>query len=90
MAVFEERAVASRCWNDARCERVDESLPVANETILAAIRLLIEKAGILAEPSGAAGIAALMEIGARFQGAAVVCVITGSNLDPRLVSRLAG
>lgn len=69
---------------------VDEILPVADETILAAIRLLIEKAGILAEPSGAAGIAALMEIGARFQGAAVVCVITGSNLDPKLVSRLAG
>ena len=69
---------------------VDEILPVADETILAAIRLLIEKAGILAEPSGAAGIAALMEIGARFHGAAVVSVITGSNLDPKLLSRLAG
>jgi hypothetical protein len=34
--------------------------------------------------------AALMEHRARFQGAAVVSVITGSNADPRLLPRLAG
>ena len=37
-----------------------------------------------------AGIAALMQHRARFQGAAVACVITGSNADPRLLARLAG
>ena len=69
---------------------VDEIAAVADETLLAAMRLLLETAGVLAEPSGAAGIAALMEHRARFQGAAVACVITGSNADPRLLARLAG
>lgn len=65
---------------------VDEILPVSDDTMLAAMRLLAEQAGVLAEPSGAAGIAALMEHRARFQGAAVVSVITGSNVDPKLTS----
>jgi threonine dehydratase len=69
---------------------VDEILPVSDDTMLAAMRLLAERAGVLAEPSGAAGIAALMEHRARFQGAAVVSVITGSNLDPKLLPRLVG
>lgn len=69
---------------------VDEIVEVGEEALLAAIRLLIERAGVLAEPSGAAGIAALMEHRARFRGAAVGAIITGSNLDPRLLPRLAG
>jgi threonine dehydratase len=69
---------------------VDEILPVADDTMLAAMRLLLEKAGVLAEPSGAAGIAALMEHRSRFAGAAVVSVITGSNVDPKLLQRLTG
>jgi threonine dehydratase len=51
---------------------------------------LLERAGILAEPSGAAGVAALMEHRSRFAGAAVVSVITGSNIDPNLLQRLTG
>jgi threonine dehydratase len=69
---------------------VDEILPVSDDTMLAAMRLLADRAGLLAEPSGAAGIAALMEHRARFQGAVVVSVITGSNVDPKLVPRLVG
>jgi threonine dehydratase len=69
---------------------VDEILPVSDDTMLAAMRLLADRAGLLAEPAGAAGIAALMEHRARFQGAVVVSVITGSNVDPKLVPRLVG
>lgn len=69
---------------------VDEILPVSDDTMLAAIRLLAERAGVLAEPSGAAGIAALLEHRGRFQGAVVVSVITGSNVDPKLLPRLVG
>jgi threonine dehydratase len=57
--------------------------------MLAAMQLLIRTAGVLAEPSGAAGTAALMEHRARFQVAAVVSVITGSNADPKPLPRLA-
>jgi threonine dehydratase len=66
----------------------NEILPVGDDAMLAAMRLLIEKAGVLAEPSGAAGVAALLEHRARFRGAAVVAVVTGSNLDPKLLSRI--
>ena len=69
---------------------VDEILPVGEEALIAAMRLLLERTGLLSEPSGAAGIAALLEHGARFRGAAVAVVITGSNLDPTLLPRLVG
>jgi len=69
---------------------VDEILPVSDETMLAAMRLLADRAGVLAEPSGAAGVAALMEHRTRFQGAVVVSVITGSNVDPKLMPRVVG
>jgi len=67
---------------------VNEILPVPDDSMLAAMRLLAERAGVLAEPSGAAGIAALMEHRGRFQGAVVVSVITGSNVDPKLLPRV--
>jgi threonine dehydratase len=69
---------------------VEEVLPVSDDTMLSAMRLLAERAGVLAEPSGAAGIAALLEYRARFQGAVVVSLITGSNVDPKLLPRLLG
>ena len=69
---------------------VDEILAVSDEALIAAMRLLIEKAGLLPEPSGAAGVAALLEHGARFRGAAVGAIVTGSNLDPKLLARLTG
>jgi threonine dehydratase len=68
-----------------RC--VDEIVGVDDDRIVAAVRLLIDHAGILAEPSGAAGIAALMD-GRRFAGRSVAVIVTGSNLDPALYSRL--
>jgi threonine dehydratase len=67
---------------------VDEILAVGDEALIAAIRLLLEKAGLVAEPSGAAGVAALLEHVARFRGASVGVIVTGSNLDPKLLRRL--
>ena len=67
---------------------VDEILAVGDEALIAAMRLLIEKAGLVAEPSGAAGVAALLVHGERFRGAAVGVIVTGSNLDPKLLPQL--
>jgi threonine dehydratase len=69
---------------------VDEVLAVEDGVMLDAMRLLVDKAGIVAEPSGAAGIAALLQHGARFRGATVAAVITGSNTDPKLLRHLSG
>jgi threonine dehydratase len=68
---------------------LDEVLLVDDATLRRAIRLLMDAAGLLAEPSGAAGVAALMAANReRFAGLDVATVITGSNLDPALRAEL--
>ncbi|HMQ32239.1 MAG TPA: pyridoxal-phosphate dependent enzyme [Chloroflexaceae bacterium] len=59
---------------------VDDALLVSDEAMLAAIRLLHEHLGLVVEPSGAAGVAAILEHPARFAGRLVGTVICGGNL----------
>ena len=68
---------------------IDEFVIVTDDQIAAATRLLMDAAGVVAEPSGAAGVAALM-VREDWRGAEVATVITGSNLDPALYGRLLG
>lgn len=65
---------------------IDEVLLVDDSAILEAMRLLANGAGLIAEPSGAAGIAALMAAGRRFSGTNVASIITGSNVHPHLLA----
>jgi threonine dehydratase len=69
---------------------VDEILLVGDDAILDAARLLLRTAGVLAEPSGAAGLAAVLTNRDRFAGRRVATVITGSNLDAGFQARLLG
>jgi len=66
---------------------VDEFVVVTDDQIAAATRLLVDAAGVVAEPSGAAGVAAL-QVRVDLRGGHVVAVITGSNLDPQLYGRI--
>jgi len=59
---------------------VDEFLLVDDATILAAMRLLFAHAGLVAEPSGAVGVAALLAHRARFAGQRVATPVCGGNL----------
>jgi threonine dehydratase len=59
---------------------VDDVLLVEDETMLEAMRLLHRKAGLLSEPSGAAGIAPLIAFPSRFKGARVATILCGSNI----------
>jgi len=61
---------------------VDELILVPDDGILRAVRLLHRHAGIVAEPSGAAGLAAVVQEPARFAGQTVGTVICGGNLTP--------
>ncbi|CAA9554689.1 MAG: pyridoxal-phosphate dependent enzyme family protein [uncultured Thermomicrobiales bacterium] len=61
---------------------VDEFLLVDDATIVAAMKLLFAHAGLVAEPSGAVGVAALLAHPARFAGARVATVVCGGNLTP--------
>ncbi|NJL05230.1 MAG: pyridoxal-phosphate dependent enzyme [Chloroflexaceae bacterium] len=60
----------------------DETLLVQDATIITAMRLLHEHAGLVVEPSGAVGIAALLEHPARFAGQTVATIICGGNMNP--------
>lgn len=59
---------------------VDEVLLVRDEDIIAAMRLLFRTAGLMAEPSGAAGVAAIRAFPRLFAGRRVATIICGSNL----------
>jgi threonine dehydratase len=65
---------------------VREIIVVEEETIERAIVALIEIEKTVAEGAGAAGLAALLEHPARFAGKRVGIVITGGNIDSRLLS----
>ncbi len=59
---------------------VDDALLVPDETIIAAMRLLRRHAGLVVEPSGAVGVAAILEHPAVFRERLVGTIVCGSNL----------
>lgn len=59
---------------------VDDAILVKEESIYTAMKLLHAHAGIVVEPSGAVGIAALLEHTEKFKGKTVATIICGSNL----------
>jgi threonine dehydratase len=61
---------------------VDQVVRVTDEEIVHAMRLLIERAKLAAEPSGAAGLAALLSGRAGVpEGSRVACVVSGGNVS---------
>lgn len=59
----------------------DDAVLVQEASIVAGLRLLLEHAGLVVEPSAALGVAAVLEDRERFAGRRVVVVICGSNVD---------
>jgi threonine dehydratase len=68
-------AVASR--------HVERVLLVEDASILTAQEVLLERAKLLVEPSGAAGVAALLDSGEFFRGLSVAVVLSGGNAEVR-------
>jgi threonine dehydratase len=67
---------------------VDEIVLVDDADLLDAMRLILSTLGIVAEPAGAAGIAAIRLHD--LPGDRLATVITGGNIRPDLLARLAG
>lgn len=65
---------------------VDDVVAVSEREMLSAIRRLREATGIVAEPSGAAALAAFARIGSHPS----VVLVTGGNLAPDVEARLVG
>lgn len=67
---------------------VEDVVLVSDAELLSAMRLLLTRAKLLAEPSGAAAVAALMHGRVPLaRGEAAVAVVTGGNADPEIVVR---
>ncbi len=64
---------------------VDDVLLVEDSSIIDAMQLLHQQAGLIAEPSGAAGVAALMAHRDRFAGQRVATIVCGGNLTEEQV-----
>jgi threonine dehydratase len=67
-------------------QMVDEVLVVSETTIEEAIGVLVEQLKSVTEGAGAAGLAALLEQGDRFAGRRVGIILSGGNIDTRLLS----
>ncbi len=59
---------------------VDDAVLVTEDAIVQGMRLLHRHVGIVAEPSGAVGVAAILEQHDRFRGQVVGTIICGGNL----------
>jgi threonine dehydratase len=59
----------------------DDAVLVQEASIITAMRMLLDHAGLVVEPSAALGIAAILENRDRFAGRHVVTIVCGSNVD---------
>jgi threo-3-hydroxy-L-aspartate ammonia-lyase len=60
---------------------VDDVVTVSDEEIVAAMRLLFERAKMVAEPSGACALAALLAGGVALDGGRAGVIVSGGNVD---------
>jgi threonine dehydratase len=76
------RALLPGMWEQAR-ELVDEAVAVPLGDVAEAVRLLSSRAHVVAEGAGALALAA-----ARRRDDRCVCIVSGGNIDPDVLSRL--
>ena len=82
IAVKEPGTLTARIIRDT----VDEILLVPERDIETAVSLLLQIEKTVAEGAGAAGLAALLKHPDRLKGRSVGLVLTGGNIDPRLLA----
>jgi threonine dehydratase len=64
---------------------VDEVMVVTDDEMVAAMRALHTDTGLVVEPSGAAGVAAIARTAERFSGERVATILTGGNLTDQQI-----
>ncbi len=68
----------------------DDAVLVQEASIITAVRMLFDHAGLVVEPSAALGLAAILEDRDRFAGRHVVTIVCGSNVDIEAYHRWIG
>ncbi|MGW6423572.1 threonine ammonia-lyase [Nocardia sp. NPDC055053] len=71
-------------------ELVSEIVTVDEDSLSKALLLCLERAKLIVEPAGAAGVAALLSTGPGDLPGPVVTILTGGNIDPLLLTRVIG
>lgn len=71
----------------AMAATVDEVLTVDEDAIRAAMRLVHRRLGLVVEPAGVAGLAALLSDAGRFKGSTVATPLCGGNLTDEQIAR---
>ena len=69
-------------------ENVSDILLASEESLERAVSLLLNVEKTLVEGAGAAGLAALLQYPDRFRGRKVATVLSGGNMDPRLLAAI--
>jgi len=69
-----------------RC--VDDMVLVSEPTLERAVNLMLTEAKVTAEGAGAAALAAVMTQPARFRGKRVGLIVSGGNIDPRILASI--
>ncbi|MFF0724809.1 threonine/serine dehydratase [Streptomyces sp. NPDC004134] len=86
--------VAGRCPIPAVLDDLllvaDDAVLVREASIVAGMRMLLDHAGLVVEPSAALGVAAILEDRDRFAGRHVVTIVCGSNVDMDAYRRWIG
>ena len=77
---------AGRLTTQLVAEHVDDVVSVSENSIEDGVNLFLEIEKVAAEGAGAAGVAALIDHPERFAGRRVGIVLTGGNIDPRLLA----
>jgi threonine dehydratase len=68
----------------------DDAVLVQEASIITGLRMLLDHAGLVVEPSAALGIAAILEDRDRFAGRQVFTIVCGSNVDQDKYRRWVG
>lgn len=68
----------------------DDAVLVQEASIIAGMRMLLDHAGLVVEPSAALGIAAILEDRERFAGRHIAIIVCGSNVDVDAYRRWVG
>jgi len=69
-------------------DHVDDVVLVSEEEIRAAIRLFLEKHGLVVEGAGAVGLAALLRYKERFKDRKTAVIVSGRNIDTGLLREI--
>ncbi|WP_020577186.1 threonine ammonia-lyase [Actinopolymorpha alba] len=69
-------------------EYVADVVTVSEESLSRSLLLLLERAKLLVEPAGAAGVAAALDAGREAFEPPIVAVLSGGNIDPLLLMRV--